>query len=157
MAFLMSFSCSKTKRATMALSSAVEGSLTLVADLRRCRTVLAVGSLLLGTDVSELACLCGLLCVAGSGLVCRILLHGFRLAVCVRACGPCRGAAVLHLRDRFFVLSRFVVGICFFYVCGRCASGTSLHAMGQVGQSARHHHHCFLFLSHIFFSLRFEF
>lgn len=39
-AFLISFSCSNTKRATMALSNAVEGSFTLVADLRRSRTPL---------------------------------------------------------------------------------------------------------------------
>ena len=39
-AFLISFSCSKTKRATIALSRAVEGSFTLVADFRRSRTPL---------------------------------------------------------------------------------------------------------------------
>ena len=39
-AFLISFSCSKTKRATMALNRAVEGSFTLVADFRRSRTPL---------------------------------------------------------------------------------------------------------------------
>ena len=39
-AFLISFSCSNTKRATMALSRAVEGSFTLVADFRRSRTPL---------------------------------------------------------------------------------------------------------------------
>lgn len=39
MAFLISFSWSKTKRATMALSSAVEGSLILDADFKRSRTL----------------------------------------------------------------------------------------------------------------------
>ena len=39
MAFLISFSWSKTKRATMALSSAVEGSLMLEADFKRSRTL----------------------------------------------------------------------------------------------------------------------
>ena len=39
MAFLISFSWSKTKRATMALSSAVEGSLMLDADFKRSRTL----------------------------------------------------------------------------------------------------------------------
>lgn len=39
-AFLISFSCSNTKRATMALNKAVEGSFTLVADFRRSRTPL---------------------------------------------------------------------------------------------------------------------
>ena len=39
-AFLISFSCSNTKRATIALSRAVEGSFTLVADFRRSRTPL---------------------------------------------------------------------------------------------------------------------
>ena len=39
-AFLISFSCSNTKRATMALNRAVEGSFTLVADFRRSRTPL---------------------------------------------------------------------------------------------------------------------
>ena len=39
-AFFISFSCSKTKRATMALSRAVEGNFTLVADFRRSRTPL---------------------------------------------------------------------------------------------------------------------
>ena len=39
-AFLISFSCSKTKRATIALNRAVEGSFTLVADFRRSRTPL---------------------------------------------------------------------------------------------------------------------
>ena len=39
-AFLISFSCSNTKRATIALNRAVEGSFTLVADFRRSRTPL---------------------------------------------------------------------------------------------------------------------
>lgn len=39
MAFLISFSWSKTKRATMALSNAVEGSLILDADFKRSRTL----------------------------------------------------------------------------------------------------------------------
>ena len=38
-AFLISFSCSKTKRATIALNIAVDGNLILVADFKRSKTL----------------------------------------------------------------------------------------------------------------------
>ena len=38
-AFLISFSCSKTKRATIALNIAVDGNLMLVADFKRSKTL----------------------------------------------------------------------------------------------------------------------
>gem|GEM_PF-188418 len=44
-AFLMSFSCSKTKRATIALRMAVEGSLILVADFNRSSTLFKLESI----------------------------------------------------------------------------------------------------------------